>query len=198
MEFKIKHDTKWIHYGIAVPWIVLIAAFVISMIFFGYDMSNESKAILFLNILVCCAPFEILSILLFAAEKIYGARIIIRQDHVEIRMVLRHKRISFDEIETAKYSHYYTRKKDAPSLLATPDYNITLEPELRSQLIFYLNSGKIFRLNDKAAGYEERQKRAQVDMKFNPDETIRLYQAYQCYRSAADQYAREHGLQIPR
>lgn len=189
MEFKVKHDTKWIHYGIGVPWIVLIFPFLI-FLFLGFDINNEIEATLFLRLLAFCAPFEILFIVLFVSEQIYGARIIIESDHIDVRMVLRRKRLYFHEIIEAKYSHYYD-PKEKDSHFTSPDIGYSFGPQLRSQLIFYLNSGKVLILNDKATGYEEKRKRAMVDPRIDPDENIRLYQAYQCYCSAVELYVQK-------
>lgn len=135
-------------------------------------------------------PIEILFIVLFVSEQIYGARIIIESDHIDVRMVLRRKRLCFHEIADAEYSHYFDPKED-DSHFISPDVGYSFGPQLRSQLVFYLNSGKVFILNDQARGYEEKRKRAMVDPRIDPDENIRLYQAYQCYRSAAELYARK-------
>ncbi len=191
MEFKIKHNTKWIHYGIGMPWLVLVIIFLIPFLL-GFDFNNEFKAMFLLVLLALCAPFELFFIILFVIEQLYGARIFVESDYIDVRMVLRHKRIRFNEITEVKYSHYYDSKET--DLCGTPDISYSFGPQLRSKLTFYLTSGKVFVLNDKALGYEQRQKRSLVDHGIEPDENIRLYQAYQCYCSAVNQYKLESAL----
>ena len=107
-------------------------------------------------------------------------------------MLLRHRKISFDDIADAKYRHYYdrTEEKNNPYSILTQcaDADFRAVPKIRSQIIFYLLSGKVFKLNDKATNYEWKRGLWITNPEIDPDEDIKLYQAYLCYRSAWHRY----------
>ena len=195
MKFKVRHTTKlffrYKDYLLLVPfalWNLFVA--------FGFS-SNDTipTCILFGLILFCIAAFFIL-LILYIIELFCGAKIIIESDSVEIRMLLRRKKIRFTEIEEVKYTHDEELVRSHRGRHGGPhrrNYYV-----IRPQLTFFLTSGKSVRINDKGTGYPEKRNLAKVDPTVNPDEDITLYQAYQCYCAAVDEYSRQHGLQIPR
>ena len=179
---RIKHESKIIHYGLICPWFIALAAVLIFKLL-GFTTKNEAATMILLGVFAICAADLVIFAVLFIIEKIFGAVMIIENDHLDIRMLLRHKRLYFDSIVDAKYSHYYDNED------AYAGYDIyTIGPRLRSQLVFMLNSGKRFRLNDNAKGYEGKQNLWITDPKADPNENIKLYQAYRCFRSAYDRY----------
>ena len=191
MKFKISHLTKWIHCGIFFPWPAAIAAILIYL-FLGFDISNELPTYILFGVFALCAAVESVFILLFIAEKIYGAKITVEYDHIDVKMILRHKKISFADIENMKYRHYYESDEDEHSWLNklfTPHENDEDHSRrIRSKLIFYLSSGKVLTLNDKADGYRQKQTLWITDPDIDPDENVKLYQAYRCCVSASRQY----------
>ncbi|MBR3678916.1 MAG: hypothetical protein IKL87_01785 [Oscillospiraceae bacterium] len=200
MEFKIRHHTVWIQQGIVINWFIPVAIFLL-YVALGFNIHHKPATTIFLGMLLISFAAEFLFVVLFFIELLYGARIMIEHDHIDIRMLLRRKRISFDQIEKATYYHEGDRLSDLrrSNKGDTPTTRLIFgRRHFRALLSFRLSSGKIICLNDVTPKYEDRVKRAMVDPNTITDEDVRLYQAYQCYRSAADQYAREHGLQIPR
>ena len=195
MKFKVRHTTKlffrYKDYLLLVPFALLY-------LFVTFDFSFDDTIptyIFFGLILFCIAAFFILQILYFI-ELFCGAKIIINSDSVEIRMLLRRKKIRFTEIEEVKYTHDEELVRSHRGRHGGPhrrNYYV-----IRPQLTFFLTSGKSVRINDKGTGYPEKRNLAKVDPTVNPDEDITLYQAYQCYCAAVDEYSRQHGLQIPR
>ncbi len=192
MKFKIRHETRAFLYGIIIPWGVA-AAVLLLYVFFGFTVFDELPAKILLGILILCGAVEIISILLYIAEKILGTKIVIESDHIKVRMLLRCKKIHFDDIADAKYRHYYdrTEEKNNPYSIMTQhadeDYFRTV-PKIRSQVIFYLLSGKVFRLNDVATNYKWKRNLWITDPEIDPDGDVKLYQAYLCYRSAWHKY----------
>ena len=82
---------------------------------------------------------------------------------------------NFNDIVDLRYSHYY----DDEHANECHDSR-SLGPRLRSQLVFTLVSGKCFKLNDNAKGYEAKRKLWITHPEIDPDEDIKLYQAYRC------------------
>ena len=195
MKFKVRHTTKlffrYKDYLLLVPF-ALLNLFVT----FGFSIQDTIPTyILFGLIVFCIAAFFIL-LILYIIELFCGAKIIIESDSVEIRMLLRRKKIRFTEIEEVKYTHDEELVRSHRGRHGGPhrrNYFV-----IRPQLTFFLTSGKSVCVNDKGTGYLEMRDRAKVDPTVNPDEDITLYQAYQCYCAAVDEYSRQHGLQIPR
>ncbi|MCR4760573.1 MAG: hypothetical protein K5705_09965 [Oscillospiraceae bacterium] len=195
MRFKVRHTTKlffrYKDYLLLVPF-ALLNLFVA----FGFSIQDTIPTyILFGLIVFCIAAFFIL-LILYIIELFCGAKIIIESDSVEIRMLLRRKKIRFTEIEEVKYTHDEELVRSHRGRHSGPYRRRYYE--LRAKLTFFLTSGKSVCVNDKGTGYLEKRDRAKVDPSVNPDEDITLYQAYQCYCAAVDEYARQHGLQIPR
>lgn len=191
MKFKIKHETRAFLYGIIIPWGVA-AVTLLLFVFFGFTVFDELPARIFLGTLILCGAVEIISILLYTAEKIFGAKIIIESDHIKVRMFLRCRNIRFDDIADAKYRHYYdrTEEKNNPYSILTQraDANFPTAPIIRSQIIFYLLSGKVFKLNDVATNYKWKRNLWITNPEVDPDGDVKLYQAYLCYRSAWHKY----------
>ena len=191
MKFRIRHETRAFLYGIIIPWGVAAAALLL-FIFFGFTVFDELPAKIFLGILILCGAAEIIFILLYITEKIFGTKLIIESDHIKVKMLLRHRKISFDDIADVKYRHYYdrTEEKNNPYSIFTQraDAEFQTVPKIRSQIIFYLLSGKVFKLNDNATNYEWKRGLWITNPEVDPDEDVKLYQAYQCYRSAWHRY----------
>ena len=108
-------------------------------------------------------------------QMIFGTTITIQDDYVDVRILFSHKRLYFHNIVKAKYSHYYDNENayDGPDIFTLP--------RLRSKLIFTLDSGKHFILNDKATGYKSKRTLWITDPEIDPDEDVKLYQAYRCF-----------------
>lgn len=185
MKFRIKHFSRIFDVGIAVPWIVAIVA-VALYFFLEFNITYEAPTKFVVRLLAVCGIVEILFIVLRIAESICGAKIIIEDDHVYVKMLLRRRKLYFDEIADTKYRHYEAtrdnrgRKQRSGSLL----YKLTASDEktqVRSELTFYLLTGNPFRLNDEATNYEWKQKKWITDPGLDPDEDVKLYQAYKCY-----------------
>ena len=202
MEFQIEHRSRIFARGMQIPGLAFMGALLL-MVIIGVTLQNGTVLMIFCGFSAVLAVIEVIFMILSLIEIFYGAKVIVNSDHLDIRMVLRRKRIPFDQIEETKYSHYegtkYPRYRSDDFF---GDYTIVKKlygrKYFRTQLDIFLSSGKHISLTDNANGYSKKRKQAQVNPSINPDEDIRLYQAYQCYRSAVDQYAREHGLQIPR
>ena len=195
MKFKVRHTTKLLFrykdYLLLVPFALMIL-----FVIFGFTTQDTIPTyILFGLIVFFIAAFLILQILYFI-ELFCGAKIIINSDSVELRMLLRRKKIRFTEIEEVKYTHDEELVRSHRGRHGGP--NRRRYYVIRPKLTFYLTSGKSVCINDKGAGYLEKRDLAKVDPTVNPDEDITLYQAYQCYCAAVDEYSRQHGLQIPR
>ena len=203
MEFKIRHETPLFFLGIVFPLVLLLAALLL-MGAVGLTLQKETAAMIFLGLLIFAIAAEVIFIFLYVLEKIFGAKIIIYTDHVELRMLLRRKKLFFYDIEQTKYTHYegkrssYGRREDL--YYETSNYSHTRDflyhkmrsgSIVRAQLAFYLTSGKAVILNDDAKSYRKMRERAKVDLSIDPDADVRLYQAYQCYCSARDRYAVE-------
>ena len=201
MEFKIRHETPLFFWGIVLPLVLLLAALLL-MVAVGLTLQNETAAMFFLGLLVLASAAEVLFILLYITEKLCGAKIIINTDHVELRMLLRRRKLWFYDIEQTRYTHYegerssYGRREDlyyeTSNYSHTKDYlyhKMRSGSTVRAQLAFYLTSGRAVILNDDAKAYRKMRERAKVDLSIDPDADVRLYQAYQCYCSARDRYA---------
>lgn len=197
MEFKVDHITQLFYryrdYFLLVPFGLLFL-----FIAFGFSIEDYIPTVICFGLISLCILIFLLMLFLHLIEILTGAKIIIGSDHVEIRKLLRpRKKIPFTEIEEVRYTHeteqVHTRRggKSGRRRWRT---RYTIRP----QLAFFLTSGKCVCLNDSPGRYLAERERAKVDPNVDPDEDIRLYQAYQCYRAAVDEYSRQHGLQIPR
>lgn len=192
MKFRIKHETPLFSYGIYIPWFVAIAALLL-FVFLGFTIKDKYPTIIFAGIIALCIAVDIIFILLFFTEKIIGTKIIIEADHVKIKTLFRRRKIFYDNIADVKYTHYECsssnryRKSRSSSLL----YKLTEDDEnvrIRSQLIFYPVLGKVITLNDEATDYKRKREKWITEPALDPDEDVKLYQAYRCYCSAYRQY----------
>ena len=202
MEFRIKHETPLFFFGIIFPLILLVAALLLAAAL-GITLQNEVAAMAAIGLLLFSSALEILFIILYVTEKICGAKIIVGTDRVILRMLLRRRVLPFCKIEETKYSHYEGTEQSAvhsheDRYYETSNYShftdyfyhrMTHRQVVRAQLDFYLTSGKCISLNDDASSYRKLRERAKVDLRIDPDENVRLYQAYKCYCSARDHYA---------
>ena len=208
MEFRIKHTSGIFRFGPITAFVIFIGMGLLygSIAFFLQD--NEVKAELFLVFLFITLAMDGIYLLLFFLEKIVGAKLIINHDHIIIRKMLRRRRkLFFTDIVNARYSHddtvknaHYLTSEHAgePSEMMRLKSPANRPPEAIAQLVFETVSGERFRLIDHADAYNRMRGRAMVDPSVDPDADVLLYQAYQCYCAAVDQYARENNLQIPR
>ena len=185
MKFRIKHFSRIFDLGRAVPLIIAMVAVALYLLL-EFNITYEAPTKFVLRLLAVCAIVEILFIVLRITEAVSGAKIIIEDDHVYVKMLLRRRKIYFDEIADTKYRHYETtrdnrgRKQRSGSLL----YKLTAsdeKTEVRSELTFYLLTGKPFSLNDEATNYEWKRRKWITDPDLDPDEDVKLYQAYKCY-----------------
>lgn len=192
MKFSIRHFSGMFDLGTIIPLAAALLAFLF-YVFFGFNISAFMPTVILMRFLAVCGIVEVLFIVLRIAEFIYGARIIIEEDHLDVKMLLRRRRLFYAEIEDAKYGHYEVsrdnrgRKERSDSLL----YKIFAddeEKEVRAELTFFLASGKKFRLNDNATNYVWKQKKWITDPDLDPDEDVKLYQAYKCYLHACRQF----------
>lgn len=193
MKFKIKHRTPCFEWGIRIPWFVAPVLLIAAVYF---DFTLDEQPWFFFGLFILFALTEILFVILYAAECITGAKVIVEDDCLDIRMFLRRKKIWFDDIDDAKFSHYNEyvdlkghslrgeRRED--SLFSSRHTPVI--KRYRSRLDITLTSGKVITLNDAAPGYAKKYKLARVDFRVNADEDIELYKAYQCYRSARYPY----------
>lgn len=208
MEFQIRHLSLVFYAGILIPWAVVFVT-VLLLVSVGLTLENLTVLYVFAGILALCGIAEIIFILLYLLEVLFGAKIIIGEEYVEIRKLLCRRRIYFREIAEVKYSHQdtdetHTFRTAKYSHLRHSQYSYYFYRKMvsrrgvRALLDFYLTSGRCISLNDNAKSYMKMRDRAKVDMRVNPDEHVRLYQAYQCYCSAMDRYAVTHGFGISR
>ncbi|MBQ6039195.1 MAG: hypothetical protein IJL32_00205 [Oscillospiraceae bacterium] len=208
MEFKIKHISAYFSVAFVLPWIVFLIVLGFYL-FFGITVQNDTAAIIMIGVILFCAAAELLTVILYIINLICGAKIIVESDHLDIRMPLRRRKIHFYDIEEVRYSHTETTESlpyhssqhhhSLGGKYAHYFYNKRRHYQVcRAILDIWLTSGKCITLSDAATGYAQKRKRAMVDPSVNPDADVRLYQAYQCYCSAVDQYAVSHKFQIPR
>lgn len=200
MEFKIRHQTPLFFFGIIFPLVLLVAALLLAVAL-GITIQNETAAMIGIGLIVFSAAAEILFIILYVTEVIFGAKIIIWTDHVELRMLLRRKKLYFYDIEQAKYSHFETGRNaygredlyyETSNYSHTRDFlyhKMRKRHDVSAMLEFYLTSGKVVTLTDDARSYARKREHAKVDLSLDPDADVKLYQAYQCYCSARDKYA---------
>ena len=104
MKFKVRHTTKlffrYKDYLLLVPFALLYL-----IVTFDFSFDDTIPTYIFFGlILFCIAAFFIL-LILYIIELFCSAKIIIESDSVEIRMLLRRKKILFTEIEEVKYTH---------------------------------------------------------------------------------------------
>ena len=209
MEFQIRHTTPFFTLGMILPGMLFV---IVLFLYIALDIAVTDSLLaaeIFLGVLIFCMAAEVFFIVLFLIELVCGAKIIIGSDHVEIRMLLRRRKIHFYDIEEVRYSHsgsiqkprYHSPRRHHSLAGMYGHYYYQRKwqrQKITAQLDFYLTSGKCITLTDNATGYAQKRERAKVDPSVDPDENVRLYQAYQCYRSAVDQYAVSHKFQIPR
>ena len=182
MKFRIKHESKLFHYGIIVPWIAALTAIII-FIALGFTIEDKTAALVLLCVLILCSISVVIFTVLFIIQMIFGTTITIQNDLVDIRILFRHKRLYFANIVKTKYTHYYDNEN------ANDGSDIyTLGPRLRSKLIFTLDSGKHLILNDKATGYKSKRNLWITNPEIDPDEDVKLYQAYRCFCSLYNRY----------
>lgn len=194
MEFKIKHTTPFFN----IMMFVCFGLWILTLIVLGFLWWNFSADVLlaFLWIMGGELAAALLFLCLHLTERIVGGKIIIEEDAVVIKLLLRKKRIPFSEIEDSDFTHYeeyYRRtgtynssvyvKKTIRNLGGKSRY---WRLHLRSMLEFYLVSGKTITLTDDAPGYKKGRELARTHSDYDPNTEIRLYQAWQCYKSARD------------
>lgn len=193
MKFRIKHETPLFQYGTFIPLCVPAAALLI-YVFLGLNVNdNFIPTMVLIGISAVSIAAELLFIILFFGEKIWGSKIIVQSDHLDIRLFLRRKKIHFDNINDVKYTHYEVTDSDGERRSHSTNlfvrYNAHLSRTwVRSRLIIYLSSGKKLSINDDAPGYEKKRKLWITEPDVDPDEDVKLYQAYKCYLAAARQY----------
>ncbi len=203
MKFHIRHQSPIFFFMMVFPAIVM-TMILLFYVTFGIAITDSLGAVyFFMGAFIFCAAVEIISIILYLIDFFYGANIIVGSDFVDIRLFLRRKKVHFTEIMDVSYSHdeydYSKHNRHHANPLGQYFYaKRWRRHKLMAQLDFHLTSGKRITLTEAARGYAEGRKRAMVDPTVNPDENVRLYQAYQCYCSAVDQYSIQHGLQITR
>ena len=194
MEFKIKHITPFFY----IMMYVCFGLWLLTLIVLGFLWWNFSADVLFAFLWIMGSELAaaLLFCILHLTERIVGGKIIIEQDAVVLKLLLRKKRIPFSEIEDSDFSHYeeyYRRtgtyntsvyvKKTIRNLGGKSRY---WRLHLRSMLEFYLVSGKTITLTDDAPKYKEARELAKTHSDYDPNTNIRLYQAWQCYKSARD------------
>ncbi|MCR5600439.1 MAG: hypothetical protein K6G33_06855 [Ruminococcus sp.] len=192
MKFRIKHTTPALCYGTIIPWFIAIAALLL-FVFLDFTINDKYPTIIFGGILALCLVVDTVFVLLLAIEKIFGTKIIVEADHIKIHTLLRRRKIYYDNISDVKYSHYECSKsrkyrKDRSSSLLYKLFQDDEDVWIRAQLTIYPVLGKVIELNDDAANYEQKRKRWITDPHLDPDEDVKLYQAYLCYKSAYRQY----------
>ncbi|MBP5378093.1 MAG: hypothetical protein J6Y64_00955 [Ruminococcus sp.] len=193
MKFRINHETPLFHYGVTIPLIVPVVALLLYL-FFELNVNDFGPTMVLAGITALSCVIELLSIILFFGEKIWGGKIIVENDRLDIRLFLRRKKIRFDKIDDVKYTHYEItenhgseRRRHSRNIFVRYHADdVTIR--VRAKLIIYLSSGKKFILNDDASGYAKKRKLWITEPDLDPDEDVRLYQAYQCYLSASRQY----------
>lgn len=201
MKFKIKHRTPLFKWGITVTGIAAPVIFVIAVLCFGITFPDNPW--FFCGLFILWALTEIIFIILRIAEQFLGAKIIVENDFFDIRMVLRRKKIWFNDIDDVKFSHYneyinvkgHTARRDPlKELFYSIKSPSPATTRYRSRLDITLTSGKTITLNDAAPGYARKHKLARVDFRVNADEDIELYKAYQCYRSVRFPYLNQRNI----
>jgi hypothetical protein len=192
MKFRISHETSAFYYGVIIPWVVFVGTLLL-FVFFGFTVKDKIPTYILVGITVLCVLSELLFALLSIGEKLFGAKIIVEGDHIYVKMFMRHKKIYYDQIADVKYTHYEyydsssERQRHSDNLFAR--YRAR-DPRkgVRAKLIIYPEMGKPFILNDKAPGYERKRKLWTIDPNIDPDENVKLYQAYKCYCAASSNY----------
>ena len=92
MKFRIKHISSLYNWGIALPWIVIIAALAL-FLFLGLDVTFVFPTLVMIRLAAVCGIAEVIFIFLYIAERIYGARLIINEDHIVIKTIHRHRKL---------------------------------------------------------------------------------------------------------
>ena len=184
MKFRIKHKTTLFYYGIIAPWIIAAATLII-FIALGFTIEDVTPTYVLFAIVTLCIAAELIFALLHIIEGFFGAKITVESDRIKVKMLLRRKNISFDDIENVKYRHCYDVEEDQTPLFQTRFSPAEHHGRVRSKLIFYLSSGKKLILTDDARSYQKKQRHWTAYPDRDPDEDIKLYQAYKCYCAAA-------------
>ena len=185
MKFSIKHTTKLFYRGIILPWLIFTASLV-GFIALGFDITYKLPSMILIGITVLCVAAELIFVLLYGIEGIFGTKIIVESDHITVKMLMRRKKLHFDDIADAKFSHYDEKRSSHHSRKYRGRH--VVRNIVRSKLDYYLMTGKVFSLNDDAKGYTQKQKLWTADPALDPNEDIPLYQAYRCYCAASRQY----------
>lgn len=192
MKFRIDHKSKFIGRGIHFPWIAEIVILAVYLIL-GANVKDVTETLILIYITAILGIIQIAFILLFIGEKIFGTKIIVGTDNVDVRTLLRGRKIYFDEIDDMKYTHYECSEStgERPRHFKYLFVRYTAPEErtwVRAELIFYLSSGRTIRLNGSAPGYEQKRKLWITEPDLDPDEDVPLYKAYLCCRSARRQF----------
>lgn len=187
MKFNIKHTTRLFYRGIVLPWFIFIAVLLLFLAL-GFDVSYKIPTMIFIGITVLCVVAELIFVILYGIEGFFGAKIIVESDHIYVKMLLRRKKLHFDDIADAKFSHY--EESTSYHYRPYPSHHKFYRhgTSICSKLDFYLSSGKIFSLNDDAKGYAKKRNQWTVAPNLDPNKDIQLYQAYRCYLAAARRY----------
>ena len=183
MEFSIKHISPLFRRGMIIPWI-LFAAMIAVYLIFGLNFTNMAALNVFIAVSAVLTAVWLVFAILYGIERLCGAKLIIESDHIEARMLLRRKRIRYDDISDSKYRHYEeTRDEDDRKHIYSKSH-----ATVRSRFDLYLSSGKVFSVNDIATGYKEKRLRIHTDPGIDPDSDVKLYQAYKYFRFAYNKY----------
>ena len=105
MKFNVHHITK-LFYQYR-DWF-LLAPFGLFILFiaFGFTVDDYIPTLIVFGLISLCIVIFLLMLILHIIEIVTGAKIIIGNDHVEIRRLLRLRRkIPFTEIEEVRYTH---------------------------------------------------------------------------------------------
>ena len=215
MEFQVGHISELFHPRniMILLAVTMMSGGILVPCVLNPAMAEHEKRITFLlGLFIVLLVLSVICLILFLLERITGAKIIVNHDHIIIRKLLRHRRKIFClDIMNARYSYHDTVEDSRYLTTESTDQTPGLiyrhlrkdtarrPPDSVALLEFELVSGERISLNDhNTKSYNQMLNRAKVDPAVNPNAYVRLYQAYQCYCAAVDQYARENGLQIPR
>ena len=92
MEFRIRHTSNLFRFSILLPWVVFFAGAALFGILNLFLKNDQQRAEVFLVLLLLCIGLDVLYLVLFFLEKLVGAKIMIAQDHIVIRKMLRRHR----------------------------------------------------------------------------------------------------------
>ena len=182
MKFKIKHSTK-LFYWYRDFFLLVPVGIILLYVACGITLNEQIPAYIFYAATIVFGGIYVILYILNAIEYFTGAKITVNDDHLDIRMLLRHKKIYYDQITDIRYSHFTQQMRSHRNRHLI--FRRRVRYRNRALLEIFLSSGKCVSLNDVPTGYKEKLK-LQMIMPFNGinvDEDVILYQAYQCYRA---------------